>query len=157
VIHRVLEACAKNSRIKLDIFIENVLAEEGRLPLEKGDALEYVRGILRSPFWERVLRSKKRFVEIPFAQRTTAAAFAEKDTIVSGVIDLIFQDEGGWVVVDYKTDAVESEDELKALAEYYSPQLDLYRSFWEEITGERVVQAGFYFTSASKWVCRNFD
>lgn len=157
VIHRVLEAYAIDSQINLGIFIENVLAEEGRMPEEKEDVLEYVKGILQSPFWERVSKSKKRFIEIPFSQQIATLTARNKDTVVLGVIDLVFQDEGGWVVVDYKTDTVKNDEDLYALADYYSPQLDLYRSFWEEITGEKVIEAGFYFTSISKWVSGKFD
>lgn len=146
VIHRVMEAFANSSQVDLGTFIEIVLAEEGRLPEEKEEVLRYVQGILQSPFWERVAQSKKRFVEIPFAQQTADS------TIVSGVIDLVFYEQGGWVVVDYKTDTVKDEGELNMLANYYSPQLVLYRSFWEEITGEKVVETGFYFTSISRWV-----
>ncbi|MDD2555693.1 MAG: UvrD-helicase domain-containing protein [Syntrophaceticus sp.] len=146
VIHRVMEAYANSSQVNLETFIETVLAEEGRLLEEKEEVLQYVQDTFQSPFWERVAQSKKRFVEIPFAQQTADL------TIVSGVIDLVFYEHGGWVVVDYKTDTVKDEDELRMLADYYSPQLVLYRSFWEKITGEKVVEAGFYFTSIGRWV-----
>jgi ATP-dependent helicase/nuclease subunit A len=65
---------------------------------------------------------------------------------------LVFYEDGGWVIVDYKTDTVKDEGDLNILVDYYSPQLDLYCSFWEEITGEKVINAGFYFTSIYKWV-----
>jgi ATP-dependent helicase/nuclease subunit A len=146
VIHRVLEAYAKRSQVNLVTFIETVLAEEGRLPEEKEEVLQHVQGILQSPFWERVSQSKKRFIEVPFAQQTADS------TIISGVIDLVFYDHGGWIVVDYKTDTVKDEEDLNMLVDYYSPQLDLYRSFWEEITGEKVMESGIYFTSICRWV-----
>jgi len=56
--------------------------------------------------------------------------------------------------VDYKTDTVSGKDELNQLVDYYGPQLDLYRRFWEEITGETVVETGFYFTSINEYISR---
>lgn len=150
-IHRILEYCAKKDRDNLDLFIENILIEEGRVPEEKEEVLDYVKGILSSPFWERVMRSKKRFMEVPFGQHLPGSP---NDTIVSGVIDLVFLEEEGWVIVDYKTDTVRDDEELSRLVDYYSPQLDLYCSFWEELIGEEVIEAGFYFTSICKWVPR---
>ena len=151
-IHRVLECCAKKGQANLDLFIENILTEEGRMPEEKEEVLEYVNGILKSTFWERVMNSKHRFVEVPFGQQVAGSPGSSNDTLVSGVIDLVFQVEEGWVIVDYKTDTVKGDEDLYKLADYYSPQLALYRSFWENITGEKVLETGFYFTSVGQWV-----
>ena len=54
-------------------------------------------------------------------------------TIVSGIIDLVFLEDGGWVIVDYKTDTVENKEGLANLVEYYRAQVEMYRRFWEEI------------------------
>lgn len=155
-IHRILEFCAKGDQDNLDLFIENVLIEEVRVPEEKGEVLEYVKGILRSPFWKRVMSSKNRFVEVPFGQHLPGSP-GTNDTLVSGVIDLVFLEKEGWVIVDYKTDTVKNDEDIYRLVDYYSPQLDLYRSFWEEITGEKVLETGFYFTSVDRWVSLNFE
>jgi len=152
VIHRLLESTIKKERGNLDLLIENLLIEEGRPSEEKEEVLKYVRGIMQSQFWERVLKSSRRFVEVPFTQKTKDLLPGE--AFVSGVIDLVFQEEKGWVIVDYKTDTVNGEDELFQLVDYYAPQLDLYRRFWEDITGEKVVETGFYFTSVNKYISR---
>ncbi len=49
---------------------------------------------------------------------------------VAGVIDLLYRDpeSGEWVVADYKTDAVESEDEIAALGTRYAAQGAVYTS-----------------------------
>ena len=73
-------------------------------------------------------------------------------TIVSGVIDLVFLEAGGWVIVDYKTDTVEDEEGLAKLVEYYRPQVEMYRRFWEETAKEKVCEAGLYFTHVDRWV-----
>ncbi|MEW6173344.1 MAG: hypothetical protein AB1510_09820 [Bacillota bacterium] len=36
-------------------------------------------------------------------------------------MDLVFEEDGGWVIVDYKTDTVENEADLHKLIQYYAP------------------------------------
>lgn len=74
------------------------------------------------------------------------------ETVISGTIDLVFLEEDGWVIVDYKTDTVESEEQLNELVEYYAPQVDMYRKFWEGVAKTKVCEAGLYFTHLKKWV-----
>ncbi len=46
---------------------------------------------------------------------------------ISGTIDLLLEDsEGRFTIVDYKTDRVESDDEVRSRAELYAPQLGTY-------------------------------
>ena len=149
----MLESSIKKEQVKLEHLIENLLIEEGRPSQEKDEVLKYVKGIMESPFWERVSRSSRRYVEVPFSQKT-ADLLPTGETLVSGVIDLVFLEEKGWVIVDYKTDTVNGKDDLRRLVDYYGPQLDLYRRVWEDITRERVVETGFYFTSINEYISR---
>ena len=59
MIHRVLESSVKKAPVNLELFIENVLAEEGRAPEEKEQVLKLVKRIMQSTIWRRMLRSKK--------------------------------------------------------------------------------------------------
>ncbi|HPZ43889.1 MAG TPA: UvrD-helicase domain-containing protein [Bacillota bacterium] len=153
VIHRVLESSVKKAPVNLELFIENVLAEEGRAPEEKEQVLKLVKRIMQSTIWRRMLRSKKRFVEVPFSVKVEEEKQDFKGgTIVSGIIDLVFLEDGGWVIVDYKTDTVENKEGLANLVEYYRAQVEMYRRFWEEIAKEKVYEAGLYFTHADRWV-----
>ena len=49
----------------------------------------------------------------------------EDDRLLEGVCDLAFEDEKGWVVVDYKTEAI-SEDQVLAQASHHAAQLRRY-------------------------------
>jgi len=42
--------------------------------------------------------------------------------------------------------------EFAAVVDRYSPQVRLYGRFWQQITGERVIESGLYFTSIDRWV-----
>lgn len=154
VIHRALEANAVGAVSDPGRFIDNLLREEGRPISERGEVLQVVDGVLSSPLWIRMMNSVRRYVEVPFGVSTSPARLGlqggPEETILSGVIDLVFEEEDGWVIVDFKTDAVG--DDLKPLVNYYAPQIDLYRNFWQELSGGRVKEAGLYFVSLGEFV-----
>lgn len=151
VVHRVLEVCTKKAPINLELFVDNVIAGEGRAPEEKDQVINLVSQIIESDLWQRMLKSKRRFMEVPFLARDDSPENGG-DRIVSGVIDLVFEEEDGWVITDYKTDTIESEEQLRELAKYYSPQVEMYKRFWEKMSGERVKEAGLYFTQVNNWI-----
>lgn len=149
-IHLILEAVALDPAADLDILVTNVLEVEERDPAEKEEALRLVRGVMGSPLWERMRKSRRRLAEVPFTVSELDAH--GRETVTSGVIDLAFEEDEGWVIVDYKTDAVPDPQRLAELTEFYSPQVRLYRQYWETLTGTRVIEAGLYFISADAWV-----
>jgi ATP-dependent helicase/nuclease subunit A len=55
--------------------------------------------------------------------------------LVQGVIDCLFKDERGWVLVDYKTDHLDSDEEFH---KRYEIQLNLYKRAIEQIFAEPV-------------------
>ncbi|MGI6550420.1 MAG: UvrD-helicase domain-containing protein [Syntrophomonadales bacterium] len=153
VIHRVLAALAAGPVPDLELLVENALAEEERSPEEKDEVLLLLQGITKSSLWQRLSQSSRRFMEIPFSNKVTDDSLGiPGGTIVNGVIDLVFEEAGGWVIADYKTDAITSPEKLQELTVYYAPQVKLYTRFWESLTGEKVKEAGMYFTSVGEWV-----
>ena len=96
----------------------NVLEVEERDPAEKEEALRLVRGVMGSPLWERMRKSRRRLAEVPFTVSELDAH--GRETVTSGVIDLAFEEDEGWVIVDYKTDAVPDPQRLAELTEFYS-------------------------------------
>jgi ATP-dependent helicase/nuclease subunit A len=112
------------------------------------DAVRTISAVVSSEIWKRALAAKRRFVEIPF-QCLSSHGDAETGavpTVVRGVIDLVFEQDDGWVLVDYKTDAVSDVSVLKKRAAHYSSQLTHYRTAWEKLTSETVAESGFFFT-----------
>jgi len=63
---------------------------------------------------------------------------------------LVFKEKDGWVIADFKTDKVDSN--LETLVAFHKPQVEMYREFYEQISGEKVKEAGLYFTDTGKWV-----
>ena len=70
--------------------------------------------------------------------------------VMSGAIDLAFRESDGWVLADYKTDTVG--DSLHSLVDYYRPQVEIYRTLWQDMSGEQVKEAGLFFVDGSQWV-----
>jgi ATP-dependent exoDNAse (exonuclease V) beta subunit len=60
------------------------------------------------------------------------------ESLLQGVIDLCFWEENGWVLVDYKTDRVESAAELWPT---YGPQMRVYQRALAKATGFPVREA----------------
>jgi ATP-dependent helicase/nuclease subunit A len=72
--------------------------------------------------------------------------------MVRGRLDLLVERDAGLVIVDYKTDRVSGEA-LEQRAEFYRPQLRLYREAIERITKRKVSKAIVVFLHARE--CRN--
>lgn len=151
IIHRVLAAYVKKPPQNAELLVSSILSEEGEDPEKAPEVLRLVDKVTKSAFWQRVLQSRQKYAELPFSVKTQPAA-GKLETVVSGVIDLVFREAAGWVIADYKTDTVENEEHLKKLVKYYSPQVKMYKDFWESITKTKVAEAGLYFTSINRWV-----
>ena len=65
----------------------------------------------------------------------------ENAFLIQGVIDCLFREDDGWVLVDYKSDRLESDRDFK---ERYAIQLDLYKQAVEQITGIPVRETYIY-------------
>ena len=64
-------------------------------------------------------------------RETPVTMQAEDGTLVEGVVDLAFRDDGTWVVVDFKTDR-----ELEVALDVYRRQVQLYAQMVARATGE---------------------
>jgi ATP-dependent helicase/nuclease subunit A len=92
-------------------------------------------------------------VEVPFALHVDSAEIRAAEgparTLLQGAIDLAFEEDTGWVLVDYKSDTIAGN--LEELVAFYSPQIELYRRYWEKLTG-RPTAAGLYFVDTGEEV-----
>jgi ATP-dependent helicase/nuclease subunit A len=175
--------CAQEARLLR--MARDVLAASGREPAAFRELAAHVAAIVRSPFWSRAMRAGRRLYEVPFSVqvRPGDAEYAElfaaigpvpvaggkpvvavpgAPVFLSGAIDLLFREDDGWVIADYKTDRLPEalaseafevrEKALGLLVDHYRPQVRLYSRFWAKITGERVKESGLYFTALDRWV-----
>ena len=97
---------------------------------------------LRSHIGKRMMRSDNVRQEWGFNYRMD-----EQGTLLQGVIDCAFEEDGCWVVVDYKTDHIVDEE---AFIQRYTMQLNWYARALEAITGKKVSEMWLYALSRGK-------
>jgi len=103
-------------------------------------------GFFKSPLGQRMLASNRVEHELPFsmlfdANRIYDTINNEEQLFLQGIIDTAFIEAGKWVLLDYKTDRVRTEDEL---VNRYRIQLALYKEALERLTGLAVADTYIY-------------
>jgi ATP-dependent helicase/nuclease subunit A len=114
----------------LDAEIER-LCNEGFLMPVQADAIdrESVRGFFASNLFERieradrVLREARFITEVPVCDIDSSVSEKNEFAVVQGVADCVFFENGGIVILDFKTDRIKSPYEL--VSRYYI-QLKIY-------------------------------
>jgi len=107
-------------------------------------AADAVERALSLPALERARRS-------PRVWRELRLWFPDGDELVEGAVDLVFEEDGELVVVDYKTDAIADEQAI-AQAAHHAPQLQLYGRGLAQASGLRVRQRLVVFTGIGREV-----
>ena len=116
----------------------NALVERDILTEQQRDALDLPRmqRFLQSDLAERMAASPLLLREFPFTIERPLSDIApdvaaalpegsdEEFIVVQGIADALFEEDGALVIVDYKTDRVDSGE---VLAERYRPQLMIYK------------------------------
>jgi ATP-dependent exoDNAse (exonuclease V) beta subunit len=109
---------------------------------------------------ERAATAAERALALPVMQRARAAArvwrelplwFPEGAELLEGVIDLVFEEDGALVIVDYKTDGIAAEQAL-AQAAHHAPQLQLYGRGLAQALGRPVRERLVLFTALGQVV-----
>ena len=154
VVHAVLSAAGEGmsgdalAHLARDLLVEfERPVDETGAPTELQTLLALVDSVLGSAVWRRAMESSERHTEVPFAVNL-AAEEGGRD-VLEGVIDLVFRENGHWVVADYKTDSGE-DPEFEERVGRYRAQVDLYAECWERVTGEVVGERVLVFTAQGR-------
>jgi ATP-dependent helicase/nuclease subunit A len=158
IVHSALEVAARGADTqRITVAARGLLLEYERPldangePAELHELVTLVNGITHSDIWKRAMRSGTALVEVPF---TATDPDSETNTVIDGVIDLAFREKEGWIIADYKTDAVADPAVWQQRIEMYRRQVNLYSDHWEQLTGEPVVERVLVLTSIAhelKW------
>ncbi len=144
VVHRGIEALGNGLEPgRLESFIRMTAEQEALDGRWMEASRQAILQVVSSPLWTRSLQAKQTFHEF-------SLTVSRESTIIKGVIDFLFEEEDGWVLVDFKNDTYEQEHE-QAFIEYYRPQVTAYAEEWERL-GYRVKEAGLYFVSQDRYV-----
>jgi ATP-dependent helicase/nuclease subunit A len=131
------------------------------LTKEQAEAIDpaVIASFFATDIGRRVLKARKVRREVPFSYGLPASeAYPEaqgetrnETVLVQGVIDCLFEEEEGWVLLDYKTDALSGRS-VQAAADKYALQIGLYRRAVEHILKKPVTGAYLYFFDGSSLV-----
>jgi ATP-dependent helicase/nuclease subunit A len=153
ILHRLLDALMREGKLDVRAYAANLLAEEERSAGDLEEIVRTVEGVRASELWKRAAAAPRRLVEVPFALMVRREELGLTDgpaeTLLQGAIDLVFEEDGAWTLVDYKSDTVG--DKLDELVAFYTPQIAIYRRYWERLTG-RPTRAGLFFAETGREV-----
>ncbi len=153
VLHQLLEAAMRSPQTALEPLAENLLREEEVAPDLLGEVLRVAASVTASDLWARALKASRRYVEVPFEMvvpsKDLGIAGGPAETLLKGAMDLVFEEDGVWHIVDWKSDVVG--DGLPGLVAHYAPQATHYRRAWEALT-KRPARAGLFFMDTGELV-----
>ena len=145
-IHRIFDD-AIHDRLPADPtpYVKRRLDEAGADPEFLPRALDALQNFRNSEIWAELRASERVYTEVPFA-------ISQPERIIRGVIDLVYDSPEGWKLVDYKTHAVKTDREVRALCEQTSDQVTAYSEHWANFTGELVAAKGLWLTEQTAFV-----
>lgn len=156
-IHQFLQfADYKNSVQDFDVEIlrlldKGFLSEEQIKVINKKQILKF----LNSELGKRILSSDDLKREYRFSVRVPIEEYdkrfvdinANDNIVLQGAIDCVFEENGEYIIVDYKTDIV---NESKQLVEKYRNQLEIYKYAFEKCNGCKVKECIIYSFTLGK-------
>ncbi len=105
---------------------------------------DVVAGLARAALGAEVI---SRAASRPFWRETYVGTTMPADhQVVEGIVDLLYRDDDGLVLVDYKTDAVPAAA-IPSRVDYYRPQMAVYAAAVEAAVGEPVRRCILLFLS----------
>jgi ATP-dependent helicase/nuclease subunit A len=134
-VHEAMELLLGPARTPAPCAAEAVGRAAGDLDAAgRAEALRLVERLLAHPVVARARAARRRFVELPVLFRDEAL---EGAPLVEGKIDLLFEEEDGWVVVDWKTDRIPTAAVRAEREAHYAPQLESYARAVVAVLGGR--------------------
>jgi len=137
--------------------------EKNNIELFRRDELyDIIQKFINSDLYKRLENALQRFTELPFNlkvmpedplyQELISVEEEEnrvegKPIVLTGTIDLVFQEADGWVIVDYKTDCPVEKRDYAKLRQLYQVQIATYKTIWQKIGKEKVKESLIYFVN----------
>lgn len=134
---------------KIENLINEMCKKEMITETEKNSInINKIVELTKSNLWQRMKNAKEINMEAPFY---TSIEENGETVLVQGIIDCYFIDsEDKLVLLDYKTDHVESEQEL---INRYNVQLEIYKDALEKALGRKVAETYIYSIYLNKAIC----
>ena len=149
---------AENLKSEIDNQIREFI-DKKMLKQEEVDNIDinYIYNFFNSKIGKKLLNSKKIYRELPFNLALKAKDItskwidSEEEILVQGIIDLTFETEdGAMILVDYKTNHYNNEDEKKELLKGFEVQLNYYKKAISTLLNKKVKHSYIYFLSKNE-------
>lgn len=156
IYHKVFELLDYSINVENESEVESFLdklVKENRLTKKEREAVEIKQVIsftssdiakrMKAAFDRNKLYRERKFLMTLEGSiiKDIQGIETDKSMVVQGIIDACFEEEGKYVIVDYKTDNV---DDIKILEKRYKSQLDIYEIAIKKITGIEVSEKIIY-------------
>jgi ATP-dependent helicase/nuclease subunit A len=141
-VHRVFELIIKKTLVEKEEYekaIDSIIENNVYSWLDADTLKKFADDFNKSKLYQRLKSAQEIYAEIPFS-------FKEKregiDYYTTGRMDLVFKENGNWVIVDYKTC---DEKAVKHHLYYeYLPQLETYRKAWNAVDDSNITLEVFF-------------
>ena len=140
-VHSVLQTIDLSTGEGIEETSQAQAAAEG-IPQRWAEVARLARVAVDSEVVRRAVAASRLWREVPVAAPMS-------NGVLQGFIDLLFEEDGNLVVVDYKTDAVDS-DHVEDAAARYGPQGGAYALAVQRATGKPVAEVVFLFLHANR-------
>ena len=144
LVHRILEWIPLDDAAGAEAMAASLAPQFGLSPERAAQATEHVRRVIQLPVMRRARAAERLWREL-------SLWFPEGDQLLEGKIDLVFEEDGQLVVIDYKTDAI-SEAQVLQQAGHHARQLQLYGRGLTQASGLKVRERLVVFTELGKAV-----
>jgi len=133
IIHKAIALRLLPEDPKFKAFIESALIHAGVVSEAQREyaslrANELLERLRRTALWEAVDKSSVRYHEVPYAYQVNGRT-------ENRVIDLLYEDENGWHIVDFKSDQIDSYLEKERLISDYKHQVKRYQAAVRALLG----------------------
>jgi ATP-dependent helicase/nuclease subunit A len=118
---------------------ERILSREEAEMIRLGGVVSFFAGDLG----QRMLRSPEVKREATFSMRISR----QSSTVVQGIIDCVFREGDGWILIDYKTD---HDTAPETFVPRHEMQMNWYRAALERLTRVRVREMWLFALSAGR-------
>jgi ATP-dependent exoDNAse (exonuclease V) beta subunit len=146
LVHQLLEwvAFGEGAPDRVRTMAEAIAPAFGLAPEAARRAGEHAARALALPVIERARRAERVWRELPLA-------FTDEGRLIEGIVDLVFEEEGHLVVLDYKSDSIH-DDQALARADEHKEQLRLYGRGLVQALGQPVRERLILFTALGRTV-----
>ena len=139
-----------DEKLRIQEQVEDMMVRELLTPEEAALVdIDKIYGFFQSSIGKRILSAKGIYRETAFNYMKPAQQLniglenCTEGLLIQGVIDCYFEEDEGYVLVDYKTDTLGMEGKEEIL-DKYRIQIELYKEALEKISGKTVKESYLY-------------